>query len=74
MRQQVTGGVFSLCLHYIVIAVSIRMRQYRHANCLQVTVHALITMQSEPFDIQGVCRMSALRGVCTVLCYVCMCV
>ena len=30
------------------------------------------SMQSEPFDIQGVCAMSALRGVCTVLCYVCV--
>ena len=66
MRQQVTGGVFSLCLHYIVIAVSIQMRQYPHANCLQVTAHARITMHSELFDIQGVCRMNALRDVCTV--------
>ena len=66
MRQQVTGGVFSLCLHYIVIAVSIPMRQYPHANCLRVSVHALITMHSELFDIQGVCRRNALRDVCTV--------
>ena len=36
MRQQVIGSVFPLCLHFKVIADSIRMRQYPHANCSQV--------------------------------------